>query len=58
MRSSGMDRLGWEDNIKMDLKDIRMYVMDLIDTAQDKASGVLLWNAVMNDRFLLMRGSS
>jgi hypothetical protein len=40
----------WENNIKMDLKEVGCEGMDWIDLAQDKVSWWALVNAVMNLR--------
>jgi hypothetical protein len=39
---SGRTRRGWEDNIEMDLREIRWQVVDCIHLAQDKDQGQLL----------------
>jgi hypothetical protein len=41
-------RSRWEDNIKMDLRDIGWSVMDWIGLAQDVYSCIALVNAVLN----------
>ena len=38
----------WEDNIKMDLREVGYGVMDLIELAQDRYRWQALVNAVMN----------
>jgi hypothetical protein len=43
-------RRRWEDNIKMDLQEVR-WGMEEIDLAQDKDSWRAVVNAVMNLRF-------
>jgi hypothetical protein len=43
-------RLRWEDNIKMDLREIRWSAMDWIDLAQDRDQWRALVNTVMNFR--------
>jgi hypothetical protein len=43
-RPLGRPRHRWEDNIKMDLQDVRCGGMDWIDLAQDRD----LWRAVVN----------
>jgi hypothetical protein len=43
-RPLGRPRRGWEDNITMDLREIRWGGMDWIDLAQDRDQ----WRAVMN----------
>ena len=47
----------WEDNIKMDLKDVGCGGTDWIDLAQDRDSWRALVNAVMNFRALLNEGN-
>jgi hypothetical protein len=49
MRSLGRSRRKWEDNIKMDLQEVR-WGTDLIDLAQDRDRWRALVNAVMNLR--------
>jgi hypothetical protein len=49
-RPLGRPRLRWEDNIKMDLRDVRWRGMDWIDLAQDRNRWLTLVNAVMNLR--------
>jgi hypothetical protein len=46
----GRPRRRWEDNIKMDLRDIRWGGMDWIDLAQDRDQWRALVNTVMNLR--------
>ena len=46
----GRPRRRWEDNIKMDLQEVRYGVMDWIELAQDRDSWWALVNAVMNLR--------
>jgi hypothetical protein len=46
-RQFGRPRYGWEDNIKMDLQEVRCGDMNWIDLAQDKYSWRSLVNAVM-----------
>jgi hypothetical protein len=43
-RPLGRPRRRWEDNIKMDLREIEWGVMDWIDLAQDRDQ----WNALVN----------
>ena len=43
-------RRKWEDNIKMDLQEVRCGEMDWIEVAQDKEGWRALVNAVMNLR--------
>jgi hypothetical protein len=47
-RPLGRARRMWEDNIRMDLREIGWGVMDWIDLAQDKDQWRALLNAVMN----------
>ena len=47
-RSHGRLRRGWEDNIKMDLQEVRWGDMDWIDLAQDRNMLLAVLNAVMN----------
>jgi len=47
-RSHGRARRRWEDNIKMDLQEVRREDMDWIDLALDKERWRALVNAVMN----------
>ena len=42
--------IGWEDNIKMDLQDVRGGVTDWLDLADDRDRWRALTNAVMNLR--------
>jgi hypothetical protein len=49
-RSLGRPRRRWEDNIKMDLREIGWSGMDWIDLAQDKGQWRALVNMVMNLR--------
>jgi len=46
----GRTRLRWENNIKMDLQEVRCGGMDWIELAQDRDSWRTLVNAVMNIR--------
>jgi hypothetical protein len=46
----GRPRCRWEDNIKMDLQEIRQGDMDWIDLIQDRDRWRALLNAVMNLR--------
>jgi hypothetical protein len=43
-------RLRWEDNIKMDLQEVRCGSMDWIDLARDRDRWRTLMNAVINLR--------
>jgi hypothetical protein len=49
-RPFGRPRRRWEDNIKMDLQDVRHGGTDWIDLAQDKDRCRALVNLVMNLR--------
>jgi hypothetical protein len=49
-RSLGRPRHRWEDNIKMDLQEVRWEGVDLIDMAQDRDRWRNVVNAVMNLR--------
>jgi hypothetical protein len=49
-RPLGRPRRRWIDNIKMDLLEIRLSVVDWIDLAQDRYRWRALVNAVMNLR--------
>jgi hypothetical protein len=49
-RPLGRPRLRWEDNIKMDLKEVGCEGMDWIDLALDRDRWRALVNAVMNLR--------
>ena len=49
-RSLGGDRSRWEDNIKMDLKEVGCGSIDWMELAQDKDRWRVLMNAVMNPR--------
>jgi hypothetical protein len=49
-RLLGRPRRRWMDNIKMDLREIRLDGMDWIDLAQDRDQWRALVNAVMNLR--------
>jgi hypothetical protein len=44
----GRHRRRWEDNIKMDLKEVGWESMDWIDLAEDRDRWRALVNAVMN----------
>jgi len=48
----GKPRHRWEDNIKMDLKEVGCGDMDWIELAQDRDRWRALVNAVMNVRVL------
>jgi hypothetical protein len=48
MRPLGRPRCRWEDNIKMDLREIRWGGMDWIDLDQDRHKWSALVNTVMN----------
>jgi hypothetical protein len=47
-RPLGRPRRRWEDNIKMDLQEVRCEGMDWIDVAQDRDRWRALVNAVVN----------
>jgi hypothetical protein len=49
-RPLGRPRHRWEDNIKMDLREVGCRDMDWIGLAQDRDSWRVLVNAVMNLR--------
>jgi hypothetical protein len=49
-RPLGRPRRRWEDNIKMDLQEIRRGGLDWIDLAQYRSRCRALVNAVMNRR--------
>jgi hypothetical protein len=49
-RPLGRPRCRWEENIKMDLQEIRCGGMEWIELAQDKERWRALVNAVMNLR--------
>ena len=49
-RIFGRPRRRWEDNIKMDLKEVGCGIMDWIEVAQDRDRWRALVNAVMNLR--------
>jgi len=49
-RPLGRPRRRWEDNIKMDLQEVRSGGMDWIELAQDRDKWRVLVNAVMNRR--------
>jgi hypothetical protein len=49
-RTLGRPRRTWEDNIRMDLREIGWGGMDWIDLAQDRDQWRALVNAVMNLR--------
>jgi hypothetical protein len=51
-RPLGISRRGWEDNIKMDLREVGWRGIDWIDLAQDRDRLWALVNAVMNLRVL------
>jgi hypothetical protein len=51
-RPLGRTRYRWVDNIKMDLREIRLDGKDLIDLAQDGDQWRALVNKVMNLRIL------
>jgi hypothetical protein len=49
-RPLGRSRRRWEDNIRMDLKEVEWGVMGLIDLDQDRDQWRALVNTVMNPR--------
>jgi len=49
-RQLGRPRLYWENNIKMDLKEVGFWGMDWIEQAQDRDRWRALVNTVMNHR--------
>ena len=49
-RLIGRPRRRWEDNIKMDLQEVRCVGMDWINLAQDRDRWRAVVNAVMNHR--------
>jgi len=49
-RPLGISRRRWEDNINMELQEVRREGMDWIDLAQDRDSWRTLVSAVMNLR--------
>jgi hypothetical protein len=51
-RPLGRPRRIWEDNIRMDLREIELDVMDWIHPAQDRDHWRALLNMVMNFRVL------
>jgi hypothetical protein len=50
-RILGRHRCRWEDNIKMDLKEVECEGMDWIELAQDRDRWLALVSAVMNLQF-------
>ena len=54
-RLLGRSRPRWEDNIKMDLQEVRCEVVDWIELAQDRDRWRALVDAVMNFVFHKMR---
>jgi hypothetical protein len=50
-RPLGRPRRGWEDNIKMDVREIGWGGMDWTDLAQDREQWRALVSTVMNLRF-------
>jgi len=56
-RPLGSPRGRWEDNIKVDLQEVRCRAMDWIDLAQDWDRWRELVNAVMNLRVPLNAGN-
>ena len=55
-RPIGRPRRRWEDNIKMDLQEVRCEGMDWIDAVQDRGRWRAFLNAVMNLRVPLKSG--
>ena len=49
-RALGRPMRRWEDNVKMDLQEVRYWGMDWIELAQDMDRWRILVNAVMNLR--------
>ena len=49
-RPLGRPRRRWDDNIKMDVQEVRCRVMDWIELAQDRDSWRALVKVVMNFR--------
>jgi hypothetical protein len=49
-RPLGRPRRRWEDNIKMDLQEVRCRGMDWIELAQDRDRWLVVVNVVMNLR--------
>ena len=49
-RQLGIPRHRWEDNIKMDLQEVRLEGMNWFDLAQDRDRCRAVVNAVMNIR--------
>ena len=49
-RPLGRPRCSWEDNIKIDLQEVGLEVIDWIELAQDRDRWRALVNAVMNLR--------
>ena len=47
-RPLGRPKLGWEDNIKMDLQEVECESMDWIELAEDRDRWWACVNAVMN----------
>ena len=57
-RPLGRPRYRWEDNIKMDLQEVRGSCGDRMDLAQDRDRWRALVGTVRNFRFPKMRGIS
>jgi hypothetical protein len=56
-RPLGSPRCRWEDNIKVDLQEVRCRAMNLIDLAEDRDRWRALVNAVMNLQIPLNAGN-
>ena len=56
-RPLGRPRRRWEDNIKMDLKEVGWGGLDWIDLTQDRDRCLAVVNAVMNFRVPLNSGN-
>ena len=57
-RPLGRPRLRWEDNIKIDLQEVRGGCVDWMELAQDRDSWRALVSTVSNFRVPKMRGIS
>jgi hypothetical protein len=56
-RPLGKPRRGWEDNIKMDLREVGCWSMDWIGLAQDRDRWWVIVNAEMNHRVPQIAGN-